>query len=740
MMLRVFILLLLLLGAHHAQGQTFQKLLSMGDESLNEDPGQALAYYQKAFQIDSNSVDAIFRYAQGLRVTNQYGKAAFYYESAYKRTLGKLYPESILYLALMQKMNGQYKDAVASWKKATRVFRDKKSYEYLKAKEEQKHSRWAEFESRKTPAVSPKMMEGNLPTCNAEMAASLLDGTTYFTRYALSGPENRLEKYRIVKGKMEGDGITQIEELPLHNNDALHYANAVFSPDGNRMYFTRCGTARSAKNKDTGCRIMVAWKNGDGWAEAEEIGGLHQPGYSETHPSVSLINGKEYLFFSSDRPGSAGGYDIWYCTIKDGNEYGKIIHAGKDINSPEDEVTPFYDTTTNALFFSSSFHKGFGGHDIQFATGAPGKWKTIENAGWGINSPVNDLYFRRYGKVQLLTSNRNPENAQCCSNLYIIREKEKPVVEDPYESLEDLFTYLPVTLYFHNDRPNPNSLDTFTTLNYLDTYHAYRDLSPTYREEYSKGLEGSEAQEARALIDTFFVNKVDKGVKDLELFAKLLLRELEKGQDIELTIQGFASPLAATKYNVGLTKRRISSLVNYLYAYQNRVMAPYLDGNAENGGSLSFVFIPFGEYSADQGISDNPNDQKNSVYSRNAALERKIEIQKVKLVSKTETQAEIRFSTEIHDFGDVKPGTPLSFHFPFGNAGTDTLEITGIEPQAQGIDAETSIYEIAPGEKGTITIEVDTTDMKGLKVLKVRILTNGIPEEKELMVTFEVNK
>src|SRR5690606_14374971 len=121
-------------------------------------------------------------------------------------------------------------------------------------------------------------------------------------------------------------------------------------------------------------------------------------------------------------------------------------------------------------------------------------------------------------------------------------------------------------------------------------------------------------------IDDFFTQYVDQGVLDLQEFTRLLLIELDKGYDIEVTIKGFASPLAKTDYNVNLTKRRISSLLNYLRAYGNGEFIPYLDHTAANGGSLTFIHIPFGEYTADTTISDNVNDQKNSVYSRRAAL------------------------------------------------------------------------------------------------------------------------
>ena len=87
----------------------------------------------------------------------------------------------------------------------------------------------------------------------------------------------------------------------------------------------------------------------------------------------------------------------------------------------------------------------------------------------------------------------------------------------------------------------------------------------TYKKEYSKGLNPTKSDEAKEEIENFFVEYVDQGVKDLALFRDLLLEELQKGKRLKITIQGFASPLAKTDYNVNLTKRRISSLINYLH-------------------------------------------------------------------------------------------------------------------------------------------------------------------------------
>ena len=95
---------------------------------------------------------------------------------------------------------------------------------------------------------------------------------------------------------------------------------------------------------------------------------------------------------------------------------------------------------------------------------------------------------------------------------------------------------------------------------------------------------------------------------------------------VQINIKGFASPLNDKEYNMSLAKRRISSLKNYLREFQDGYLSPYIDS-----GKIIFIELPFGENKANNKISDNPYDRDKSVYSIEAANERRIEIQAVSL-------------------------------------------------------------------------------------------------------------
>jgi uncharacterized cupredoxin-like copper-binding protein len=473
---------------------------------------------------------------------------------------------------------------------------------------------------------------------------------------------------------------------------------------------------------------------------------INASGSVTTHPACAQIDGKEYLFFSSNRSGGQGKMDIWYCEIQPGERYGKTKNAGKLINSIDDEITPFYDEFNQVLYFSSNWHEGFGGFDAFKSEGKPDKLGAPVNLGYPINTQWNDMYYRvdKQNKFAYLASNRLgsyfKKSPTCCNDIYIA---EFPVTEPPkdtipYQSLKELNQYLPVTLYFHNDEPNPRVTDTTTKLNYLTTYDAYTSLIDKYRKEYSSGLDSAKAKKARNDIETFFTDYVDKGVHDLEIFTKLLLEELKKGFEIELTIKGFASPLAKTDYNVHLTKRRIASLINYLREYNHGEFIPYLEGTAENGAKLFFVKIPFGEYTAAAGVSDNFHDTKNSVYSRAAALERKIEIQTVERANKDSVLAEIKVDREAYDFGAAKPGDVLEHDFIIKNTGKGTLKIENIFSFCDCIKGKVEKTELQPGESTVVKVTFNTQGYNGMQVRSVTVVTNGFPPNKRLVVTTEL--
>ena len=125
--------------------------------------------------------------------------------------------------------------------------------------------------------------------------------------------------------------------------------------------------------------------------------------YSTGFPNYSPDG--DALYFASDRPDGFGGYDI-YVSFRTGNGWSTPENLGPVINSPGDEISPFFDGQT--LFFSSDYHQGMGGHDVFRAEQTNGRWIRIVHLGSKVNSPRDDYGFiyNSFQNVGYLTSNR----------------------------------------------------------------------------------------------------------------------------------------------------------------------------------------------------------------------------------------------------------------------------------------------------------------------------------------------
>lgn len=96
------------------------------------------------------------------------------------------------------------------------------------------------------------------------------------------------------------------------------------------------------------------------------------------------------LYFASNRPDGFGGFDL-YVSYRMGNTWSAPENLGPTVNSPGDEISPFFDGTH--LYFSSNWHPGMGGYDIFRAEEANGRWARIFHLGNLINSARDDYGF-----------------------------------------------------------------------------------------------------------------------------------------------------------------------------------------------------------------------------------------------------------------------------------------------------------------------------------------------------------
>ncbi|MCC9166523.1 OmpA family protein [Pontibacter harenae] len=224
-------------------------------------------------------------------------------------------------------------------------------------------------------------------------------------------------------------------------NDQYHNATASTTDNGKTIYFTRTHLVEKRKkgNMDptswvkepeikeymNRLEIYSAQKDGHSWSNIQPFAFNDVEEYSVGHPALSP-DGK-VMYFASDMPGGMGETDIYYTLRQEDGSWGEPINAGLTINTEGRESFPYIDSE-GQLFFASDGHIGFGGLDIFSAKGSLGKWESVKNLGYPINTPKNDygIMFTEAGAKGLLSSNRDAANGT--DDIYTFNMLKKPVV------------------------------------------------------------------------------------------------------------------------------------------------------------------------------------------------------------------------------------------------------------------------------------------------------------------------
>ena len=199
----------------------------------------------------------------------------------------------------------------------------------------------------------------------------------------------------------------------------------------------------------------------------------------------------------------------------------------------------------------------------------------------------------------------------------------------------------PFSLYFDNNAPNGGN-STTTSLTYTETLEDYQSRKEEFKKEYAEGLTGKERTDAIADMEQFFEKDMIGTYEKFIKFTESTLERLDLGRNITIRVQGYASPLASANYNLILTKRRIQSMYNFYNAFKGGAMKKYVDS-----GRLIIELIPHGEEKAPKGISDNPNDRRNSVFGLDASKQRRVEIKEAESIKNKEKPTPVKGSSEL---------------------------------------------------------------------------------------------
>lgn len=724
-----------------------KKIISFADEQYEQgDYYYALDYYKQALEQDSNSIELLWKYAETQKAYKNYVEAERYYGKVYAREQTTIYENSLLNLGLMQKQNGNYNQALKTFKLSAKKLEEKKaSWFYKKSVREVESTKWA-LENKTEELDSLIHLPLTVNSYNAEFPHDFKDNRLVFSSLKADSLSNKEEVYsQSYRNKIyysERDSLGKFKAYKVNEdllNNENNYGNGSFSSDGTKFYYSTCNDNGFSYT----CKILVTSYIDGKFQVIDTLGSsINQNGKNSTMPRIAKIDGLDYLFFSSNRRGSVGGLDIWVAESIDGIQF-KEPRNISTINTFENEISPWFDSKENKLFFSSTWHNGFGGQDVHYSDYIDGVFSSPMNALEPINSPANDMYYFKHDDTTYMASNRlggyYSKNPTCCSDIYMDYPEIELVTEtteDTIETIEIITKILPITLYFRNDEPDASTMKTSTKQNYFDTYKLYVDRYDYYKTEVAKGLVQDDSKKLVNELVDFFSNQVDKGVSDLELFKTMILDELITGSEVSIFIRGFASPVANTAYNINLTKRRISSLINYFKEVDEGVFKKYLDDASLVKGKLSFSYAPFGEYAADQNTSDDVVVQNESVFSKAAGIERKIEIESM-TIKRNKTVFPLESEYLVQNLKESKSGEILSTTFVVKN--TSNTKITlDIKQDNKFLKIKEGNTELSPNKTSTIRVLFDTKGMTGHQSQSFKVSVEGYEGQLMFFVNTEL--
>ena len=193
-----------------------------------------------------------------------------------------------------------------------------------------------------------------------------------------------------------------------------------YSREAKVVAFTRNNFSNNQQQiygNETDLSIHVALVDEDGDFYEEKAFPHNETEYATAFPQLAF-DGKA-MYFSSNRPGGEGGFDIYVSYFKKG-EWTTPENLGSRINSPGNEITPFFDGET--LFYSSDYHHGLGGFDVFKSEVVAGQWTYPENMGKGANSPGDDYYFVKNMLTGETYVSSNRLGGRGADDIYMLKE------------------------------------------------------------------------------------------------------------------------------------------------------------------------------------------------------------------------------------------------------------------------------------------------------------------------------
>ncbi len=568
----------------------------------------AIEYYSQLKAEQPRNPYLAYQLAECYAYSRDYSPAARNYGEAYALA-ARIYPEAKFKEAKMLKMQGLYDSSIVSFQRF--IADNPKTFKKLKktALREIDGANMGKNSVNDPVSVTMKNAGPNVNSSYTEASpyplgdTALLFSSMNQNSIISTKGSKRANYYARFMTSHKQYYVPDVDSFqwPLAFNDGpfndekSHTGNGCFSPGGDRFYFTHC---KEGDSMQVMCTIFVSRFDTlrGNWGNPEKIGEGVNEGGSNTHPFVAKVGKKEILFFSSNRKiQSRGKYDIWYSVIDPARgTYRRPQNCGKQINTEGNDMTPYYDSRVNKLYFASDGQVSMGGFDIYSADGGPSRYSNLQNMGYPINTSADELYYIKdpVGKPDAyVVSNRVGsyalKNPTCCDDIWRIQTEPKLQVLGKVINTKTQKQMSDVVVKMVDEGGNLrtyNSTDGAFQFN-MAREHTYvitgdkQKYVSTRAQVSTEGIKRSDADQTVNVVvymDSLFINgefhvtnvyyDYDKSDLRAESIASLdsLTAFMKDNPSLNVEIYAFADSIGTNEYNKSLSLRRAQSVRTYL--------------------------------------------------------------------------------------------------------------------------------------------------------------------------------
>ena len=578
-----FLLTALISNDIYAQKKS-RRIIKADNAFALEEYSKAAELYKKAYTKTKDKglkAEIIFKQAECYRLSGQIKRA----ESYYKRAIKVKYPDVIVYLryADVLRMQEDYQEAILQYQTYIELNPDDVNGE-MGLKSCDFALQWKDVPTRYNlellPIVNSRYSDYSPAFGNSEYTE------LYFTSSRTGGVTDKIDDRTgepfsdVYLSRMNKKGIWSsptIVAAPI--NTEGNEGSVFINNRGTTMYVTQC---KVEKKKSLGCGIYVSNRKGKVWSDPKILQIKIDSNTTIGHPTLS--QDESTMIFAADMQGGYGGKDLWMVKKEKRSNWSDPINLGPLVNTPGDEMFPFLHID-GTIYFASTGHIGMGGFDIY-------KTSQDENGAYilpvNLKSPVNSaaddfgMIIEEDGERGYLTSNRR--GGKGGDDIY---QFELPPLEISVKGIVteskngSILTNKKVQLFASDGSAKEVVTDNTGSYSFeLDPLTSYQIIIDT--EGYLKkivsettfGLEFNKVFEINIALDPvkkeIILPKVEwdfakwelrpESIIDLDVLAEALL----DNDNVVIKIKSHTDELGTDKSNQALSQKRGQTCVDYL--------------------------------------------------------------------------------------------------------------------------------------------------------------------------------